>query len=43
MASMVNKILKAEKGGEPLKREGRLKVALGYANGYQVGISNLGF
>ncbi len=43
MASMVNKILKAEKGGEPLKRGGRLKVALGYANRYQVGISNLGF
>lgn len=40
---MVNEIIKAERGVEPPKREGRLRVALGYANRYQVGISNLGF
>ncbi len=43
MTPIVNRILHEEKGVELPKRGGRLRVALGYANRYQVGISNLGF
>ncbi len=40
---MANNILQAEKGARPRRKGGRLKVAVGYANRYRVGISNLGF